>query len=60
MTEVEQQGRRLARARATQQQVMEGLRVVVRAAAASGVSESELARQAGVDRMTIRKILGKC
>lgn len=31
----------------------------VRVAALAGISESEIARQAGVTRMTVRKALGK-
>lgn len=59
MTEVEQQGRALAKANTRRQLVMTRLTTVVRAAAEQGTPETELARQAGVDRMTIRRMLGK-
>ena len=59
MTEVERVGRALARARASVETQWAALGAVVRSAAEQGVPEAELARQAGVDRMTIRRLRGK-
>ena len=59
MTEVEVAGRQLKRANQARSVAMEKLSAAVRDAAAQGVAETELARQAGVDRMTVRRILGK-
>lgn len=59
MTEVEEQGQRLARARIAEGEAKQDLRAAVRSAAEQGTPETELARQAGVDRMTIRRMLGK-
>jgi DNA-binding IclR family transcriptional regulator len=58
-TEVERVGRRYRQAVTRREDAMAALRVVVRSAAEQGVSETELARQAGVDRMTVRRMLGK-
>lgn len=59
MTEVEQTGRAVAQANARRDKAMARLTAAVRSAAEQGVSESELTRQAGVNRATIRKMLGK-
>lgn len=59
MTEVEQVAKRYQRAAAQREAAMLALRSAVRSAAEQGVSEAELARQAGVTRMTVRKMLGK-
>ena len=59
MTEVEKVGRQLAQANARRDKAMAALTAVVRSAAEQGTAETELARQAGVDRMTIRRMLGK-
>lgn len=53
---VHESGLRLAAARKALQKEMERLTAAVRAALDEGQSESELARQAGVDRHTIRKM----
>lgn len=59
MTEVEQSGRRYRQAVIRRAKAMDELRAMVRSAAEQGVAETELARQAGVDRMTVRRMLGK-
>ena len=59
VTEVEAAGKSLAQANARRQTAMTQLATAVRSAAAQGIAETELARQAGVDRMTIRRMLGK-
>ena len=56
---VETWGAMAADARALERTARERLRVAVLAALAAGESESEAARRAGVDRMTVRKIAGK-
>lgn len=58
-TEVEKVGRQLRQANERRDKAMAALAAVVRSAAGQGVPETELARQAGVDRMTIRRMLGK-
>ena len=59
MTEVEAAAKELAQIRARQQAVWQRVATAVRSAADQGIPETELARQAGVDRMTIRRMLGK-
>jgi DNA invertase Pin-like site-specific DNA recombinase len=59
VTEVEQFGRRYHQAVVRRAKAMDELRAVVISAAEKGVPETELARQAGVDRMTVRRMLGK-
>lgn len=59
ITEVEKVGRLLKQANARRDKAMAALTAVVRTAAEQRVPETELARQAGVDRMTIRRMLGK-
>lgn len=54
MTEVEQYGQAYARAKAAERRAMAQLVTVVRSAAELGVPETELARQAGVARNTVR------
>jgi transposase len=51
--------RALAAVRELQEQATEQARAAVRAAVAAGVSEVEAARLVGVDRMTVRRWLGK-
>lgn len=51
--------KRYAAARQAMQQERNRLRAEVELAAANGTPETELARLAGVDRMTIRSWLGK-
>lgn len=51
--------KRYATARQRVQQERDALRTEVEVAAAAGTPETELARLAGVDRMTIRAWLGK-
>jgi hypothetical protein len=52
-------GRRLARARAAEEQARDNLAATVQEAVSAGVSEVRAAELAGVDRMTIRAWLGK-
>lgn len=59
MTAVEKCGRRLKQAVARRDEAMAQLRSVVQSAAGQGVPETELARQSGVDRTTVRRMLGK-
>ena len=58
-TEVEKAGRLLKQANLRREKAMSALTAAVRTAADQAVPETELARQAGVDRMTIRRMLGK-
>ena len=57
--ELERVGRSLRSARSAQQAAFESARVAAVAAMAAGVSESQVARTVGVDRMTVRKWAGK-
>lgn len=59
MTEVEQVGAKVAQTRRRLARDMAALAAVVRTAAEQGVPDTELARQAGVARDTIRRMLGK-
>ncbi len=52
-------GRRYAAARARLAQMRAEVDAAVKSAAADGTSETEIARRVGVDRMTVRKTLGK-
>lgn len=52
-------GRVRQAARAAAREAMDVLTGAIVAAAVDGVSESEIARAAQVDRMTVRKVLGK-
>lgn len=52
-------GAHLAAARSAQRHIMARLRELLPAATAAGVSEAKAARAAGVDRMTVRRLLGK-
>lgn len=52
-------GRALKRARQTQQDKYEACLAAVVAYVNAGGSESDAARLAGIDRMTVRKALGK-
>ena len=51
--------RELQRARAAQARAMDKVRWAVVQAVMDGMTEAEAARIAGVDRMTVRKWLGK-
>lgn len=53
------QGASLAQARGLVASHRDRLRQTVRTAASAGMAEAELARVAGVDRMTVRAWLGK-
>lgn len=52
-------GKALAKARAAEREARDATFAAITAAVADGVSESAAARLAGVDRMTVRKVLGK-
>ncbi len=54
-----QAGKRLEKARAEQAQAMNDVYAATPAAVAAGVSEVKAAHIAGVDRMTVRRALGK-
>lgn len=56
---LERAGRKLQSARKAADDALEAARLVALAGLADGVTESEAARKLGVDRMTIRKWLGK-
>ncbi len=57
--ELAQRGRHYVKARAATRAHRAELDALVRAAVADGMSEVEAARLAGLDRMTVRKVLGK-
>lgn len=59
METVRELGERRAALRAELEGLWERLRVAALAEVAAGRSESEVARAAGVDRMTVRKWQGK-
>ena len=52
-------GRRLAKARQAESDAMDEIKASLPAAIAAGVTEVDAARLTGLDRMTIRKMLGK-
>ena len=52
-------GRRLAKARQAKAHAMDEIRAALPEAIAAGVTEVDAARLTGLDRMTIRKMLGK-
>ena len=52
-------GRRLAKARQGQRDAMDVIQLQLPEAIAAGVTEVDAARLTGLDRMTIRKMLGK-
>ena len=57
--ELQQAGRRLASARKAVRDALDATQAAAVAALADGMTESEVARLAGVDRMTVRKWAGK-
>lgn len=57
--ELEQIGKRWAKARKAERTVAAQMYAVIKSAADVGIPEAEIARLAGVDRMTVRKALGK-
>ncbi|MCG5431252.1 helix-turn-helix domain-containing protein [Mycobacterium sp. MYCO198283] len=63
MTYTEQErrahGRKLARARAAQAEALRFAAVLARSARAEGVPETQIAEELGVDRMTVRRWIGK-
>lgn len=52
-------GKKLAKARAAVTEALHVAEVMTKAASAEGVPETQIAADLGVDRMTIRKWLGK-
>lgn len=52
-------GRRLAKARKAEADAMDQIRATLPSAIAAGVTEVDAAKATGLDRMTIRKMLGK-
>ena len=52
-------GRRLAKARKAEADAMDEIRATLPSAIAAGVTEVDAAKATGLDRMTIRKMLGK-
>lgn len=52
-------GRRLAKARQAEADAMDQIRAALPSAIAAGVTEVDAAKATGLDRMTIRKMLGK-
>ncbi len=52
-------GRKLAKAREAAKEALRVAEVIARSAHDDGASEYEIARDLGVDRMTVRKWLGK-
>jgi hypothetical protein len=52
-------GRRLAKARQAKAEAMDEIRTALPQAIVAGVTEVDAARLTGLDRMTIRKMLGK-
>lgn len=59
MSDLGAAGRRLGRARTALQLAVDGARQAAIAALSEGVSEAEVSRTLGVDRMTVRKWAGK-
>jgi len=52
-------GRRLAKARQAENNAMQEIRAALPSAIAAGLTEVDAAKATGLDRMTIRKMLGK-
>ena len=52
-------GKRLTKAREAQADALHIASVMARSAASEGVPETQIAAELGVDRMTVRKWLGK-
>lgn len=59
MSNLSKAGKAFAAARDRERLAAAALHEAIRAAVAQGMSESEAARVAGVDRMTVRRALGK-
>lgn len=57
--ELEKLGAERARLKQAEQEVTGKLRATIHRAAARGLAEADIARRANVDRMTVRKWLGK-
>lgn len=59
MSDLQKAGKAFATARDRERQAAAQLHEAIRLAVLEGMSESEAARVAGVDRMTVRRALGK-
>lgn len=59
MTALERAARAYSKAQAARDEARDALADAVRHAAADGMAEAEIARVAGVNRMTVRAWLGK-
>jgi DNA invertase Pin-like site-specific DNA recombinase len=59
MTPLERAADRWHKANTAVEDAKEGLADAIRAALNEGLSEREIARQAGINRLTVRRILGK-
>ena len=59
MTDLHKKGKAFKAARDRERLAAAALHEAIRVAVAKGMSESEAARVAGVDRMTVRRALGK-
>lgn len=59
MTALERAGRSWNRARQRERELAAALYEAIQAAHAAGMPETQIAAAAGVDRMTVRKALGK-
>lgn len=57
--EREAHGRKLARVRAATKEALRTAEILARSALAEGVPETQIAKELGVDRMTVRKWAGK-
>lgn len=58
-TERRAQGKKLAKARAAVTEALQSAELMARSAYAEGEPETQIAADLGVDRMTVRKWLGK-
>ena len=59
LTAITRDGSRWKRSKQAERDAMATLYATITAAAASGITETDIARAAGVDRMTVRRALGK-
>lgn len=59
MTPLERAAKKWHKANDAVEEARKGLEAAIKAAHAEGLSEREITRQAGVNRLTVRRILGK-
>jgi DNA-binding GntR family transcriptional regulator len=57
--DVARAGKRWAKAKASEREAMTALYEAIRAASTAGLTEVSISELAGVDRMTVRRALGK-